>query len=132
MTKTKEKGDKKTRMNYLLENNRVKISTLRDQDQEYKFKLEQTDNLSVHIKGSNIIRLEVVKAYKPVHQPIIIYSLGKTTLSSRQLPTIQSVAEAACLPKLDFKRKFPRDGLKEPHLYRGCKDPDLYTTQGYR
>ena len=93
----------------------ARISPSGDQEQEYNFKIGQTKNFAVHMRGSHLSRSEAAKAYKTVHQPMITYSLGVTTLSHRQLTTIQSIAEAASLPKLGFNRKFPKRVLRGPH-----------------
>ena len=92
----------------------------------------RTEDFAVHMKGSHFNRSEVAKAYKTVYHSMITYSLEVTTLSHKQLTTVQSTAKTASLPKISFNRKLPKDILRGPHLYEGYGNPALYTIKGYR
>ena len=110
----------------------INIDPSGGQTSQYNKCLAQTRDWAKKVTGSQMSRALAHRAYRNIYIPMIQYSFGATTLSEQQLWKIQSIAEAAFLPKAGMNRNFPRAVLRGPAKYGGANDPSFYTVKGYK
>ena len=97
----------------------VRVNPSGTTDTEFTHRLQYTAQWTAMINTSRLVNTEVIKAYRNVLIPSILYPLGAVFFSLEQCNIIQNLASQAYLPKLGFNRKLPKAILYGPSKLGG-------------
>jgi hypothetical protein len=97
---------------------------------EYKFRRNQANELSLRLAGSSIAKRTARLGYKTMVCTALEFPLGVTQFSQKQCDTITSPVLRTCLSKMGYNRNTPKEVVYGPTEMGGIAMHDLFIEQG--
>jgi hypothetical protein len=108
----------------------VMMTPTGSEDAQTEYLCQTANQLSSLVATSRLARFDAFMAYRACWFPAVGYSLSTTTMSERQLQSVQSRSMSIFLPKMGINRHFPKAIVYGPPELGGLQLRDLFVEQG--